>query len=357
MSLVRLCQFSPALVRGDAMSNQAVAIRRAAEALGLEAAMFQFGEGDHPAAHARLYQEYQPRPNDVIMLNYGGRRHYEDWVVRQPGRVFVYYHNVTPARFFERIEFPWVEALYRGRDALSDLAHLGGLAGSEYNQREMERAGFRDVRVIPYILDLDAFVQAATQPEALALVERHSQPDRVNWLHVGRLAPNKRIEDIVRAFYYYHAQIRRNSHLFIVGSDTGLEAYSHPLRQWVERLGLADAVTFVGYVSDAEVAGFFKLASVYVCMSEHEGFCIPLLEAMVHRVPIIAYRSTAVEYTLGSAGVMVDDKDPRLVAQIAHLLCDNPAYRQQVIADQLAQAQVWHPSKALKAFEDWIKTL
>ncbi len=354
----RLCQFSPAVNRGDAMSKQTVAIHHAAEAIGMEAALFEFGKGDEASVPIRLYTEYEPRPNDVIVLNYGGYRHYEEWVTRLPGRVYLYYHNVTPARFIERIEFPWKAALYLGRDSLSDLAHLGGLAASEYNRRELVRAGFRDVHVIPYILDFDAFSRAADTPAAAEIVMKYQQPGVVNWLHVGRIAPNKRIEDIIRAFYVYHTRINAGSHLFLVGSDKTLEPYSQPIRRWVDKLGIPHAVTFTGQVSDRnQVAGFYKLADLYVCMSEHEGFCIPLLEAMVHRVPIIAFRSTGVTYTMGDAGVLVDDKDPHMIAHVAHLLCDNVAYREEIIAGQLVQAEEWHPNRALQALYAWIETL
>ena len=159
---IRLCQFAPAINRGDAISKQAVEMHRAAEALGIESVLFEFGKGNETAVPVSMYVEYEARSDDVIVLQYGGRRHYEDWVIHLPGRVFIYYHNVTPAHFYERIDFPWVEALYRGRDALSELAHLGGLADSEYNKRELLRAGFADVRVLPLIVDF-AFTEAAVE--------------------------------------------------------------------------------------------------------------------------------------------------------------------------------------------------
>jgi glycosyltransferase involved in cell wall biosynthesis len=354
---LRLCQFAPAVNRGDAMSRQAIAMHLEARAAGLEAALFEFGHGDDNSVPKQLYDEYTPRSGDVIVLHYGGRRHYEDWVVRQPGRVYVYSHNVTPPHFFERIGFPWVEALYRGRDTLAGLSHLGGLAVSRYNQIEMLRAGFRDVRIIPLIIDFDALQEATHTPEALEIVERYHADGVVNWLHVGRLVPSKRIEDIIRAFYIYHRHINPNSRLFLVGSGRDMEAYTQPLCEWVNRLGLQQAVIFTGRVSDEALAGFYKLASLYVCMSEHEGFCVPLVEAMVHQIPVIAYRAAGIPYTMGDAGVLVEDKDPVLVAQIAHILCTDRTYREQIIAGQLARAQVWHPDRAREAFAAWLHTL
>lgn len=354
---LRLCQFAPAVNQGDAMSHQAIEMHRAAETLGMEAALFEFGVGNDRSVPAHLYTDYRSRPDDVIVLHYGGRRHYEDWVARLPGRVFIYYQNVTPPHFFERIGFPWIEALYRGRDTLAGLAHLGGLTASEYNRRDMLRAGFRDVTLLPLLLDFDALLAAPRTSEAQAIVAQYRQPGVANWLHVGRVAPNKRIEDIVRAFYVYHTAINCNSRLFLVGSDKDMEAYTHPLRRWIETLGITSVVCFTGRVSDAELGGYYALADLYVCLSAHEGFCIPLVEAMLHRVPVIALRGTAITDTMGPAGVLVDTPEPRLVAQIAHLLYDNPAYREAILAGQAAQAQVWRPERAVAAFSAWLQSL
>ncbi|MBN1888130.1 MAG: glycosyltransferase [Thermoflexales bacterium] len=355
---IRLCQFSVTLSKGDAMSAQAIAIHRAAEAFGVESALFTFEPVDDMPVPVSLVGEYEQHANDVIVLHYGGRGEREDWVLGLPGRIYICYHNVTPARFFARIGVPWVEGLRRGRDSLPELAHLGGLADSDYNRQELIRAGFRDVHVIPLILDFDAMIQATQSLAAQEIVAKYQQAGVINWLHVGRIVPNKHIEDIIRAFYVYHTQINPNSRLFFAGTDESFETYSQPIHRWVERLGLQQSVIFTGRLpDDDQVAGLYRLADLYVCMSEHEGFCAPLVEAMVQRVPIIAYRSSAVKDTMGNAGVLLDSKDPALIAHIAHLLCSQAAYRQEIIAGQLVQAQKWHPDKARQALYEWLQTL
>jgi glycosyltransferase involved in cell wall biosynthesis len=355
---LRLCQFCLTVNRGDATSGQAVAMHHAARAIGAESALFALHPGNEDAVPVQLHTAYAPEPRDVIMLHYGGYSALAPWVMRQAAPAFLYYHNITPPHFYTRVGVPWAEGLQLGRDALPGLACLGGLAGSSFNQRELLLAGFRDVRVLPYILDIDAFRRAAETPAARAVVEQYGQPGVTNWLHVGRIVPNKRIEDIVRAFFVYHTRIEPQSRLFLVGPDSGAEPYSQPLRRWVADLGLQDAVTFTGFVEGREqLAGYYRLAGVYVCMSEHEGFCIPLLEAMVHGVPIVAYRSTGVIDTLGDAGVLVDDKNPRVVAQIAALLCHDAAAREFVVAGQFQQAERWSPGRAVDAVHQWLATL
>ncbi|MBN1875288.1 MAG: glycosyltransferase [Anaerolineae bacterium] len=355
---LRICQFTPIVNQGDAMSGQVVAIHRALEAANIKSFVYTNTLGNDDSIPKHLYSEYKAHPDNVILLNYGGRAGFEDKVLQLPGRVFVYYHNVTPPHFFARINMPWTGALARGRDSLPELAHFGGVAATEYNRQEMLRAGFRNVHVLPYFLDFERFTQAANTPAAREIIAQYRQPDITYWLHVGRIVPNKRIEDIVRAFYVYHEYFNANSNLLLVGSAEGFDAYYHPLQEWIANLGLTQAVKFIGQVNDRnQVAGFYKLADLYMCMSEHEGFCIPLLEAMVHEVPVIAFRSTGVTYTMGNAGVMVDDKTPTVLAAAAHLLCSNAAYRGKIIEEQLTQTRVWHPDKALEALYAWLETL
>jgi glycosyltransferase involved in cell wall biosynthesis len=190
------------------------------------------------------------------------------------------------------------------------------------------------------------------------VVNRLRRPGVTNWLHVGRIVPNKRIEDIVRAFFIYHTRIDPQSRLFLAGSVNGTESYSQPLRRWVADLGLQDAVTFTGFVdSQEQLAGYYRLADLYVCMSEHEGFCVPLLESMIHRVPIIAYNSTGVTDTMGDAGILLKDKDPGIVAQAAALIRGNRDLRERLISGQLAQAERWSPDRAVNALYQWLESL
>jgi L-malate glycosyltransferase len=361
---LRLCQFYRSFVRGDAVSRQAMAIHQAVRAAGVESALFGLEPGGEDAA--RPCGEYAYTPGDVVILHYGGDSPLARWGSRLAAPVFLYYHGVTPAHFYTRLG-PGPGAAMAGdallaRDALPDLAYLGGLAALPFNQRELLLAGFRDVRVLPYILEFDLWRRMADSPGARAAVEQMRQPGVTNWLHTGPHAPHKRIEDIVRAFFVYHTRINPQSRLWLVepeaGPEAGAEAYAQPLRQWVAKLGLQDAVMFTGRVEDQErLTGYYCLADVYVCMSEHEGFCVPLLEAMIHRVPILACRSTGVSDLLGDAGVLMDDRDPRVVAQAAALLCHNPAYRERVVDRQLRQAEHWSPERATDAVYQWLESL
>lgn len=353
----RLCWFVTYFKPGDAISRQAIALHKASLVMGFDSLLFTPTEDESKSVTTHFIGDYQAQANDVRILHYGARGTTEDWIVRFPGQTFIYYHNVTPARFFARVGFPWLDKLRRARESLPELAHLGALTVSEYNKQELLGVGFQNVQIIPLMIDFEGFSQAIEKPISTQIARKHQSDGVVHWLHVGRIVPNKRIEDIIRAFYVYHTELNANSHLFLVGSNSESDIYSQSLATWVEQLELLQAITFTGKVSQEELFDFYKLADLYVCMSEHEGFCVPLVEAMLCQIPIIAFRSSAVTDTMGAAGVVIDEKDPVQIAKIADLVLNKRTYRQRLIESQLAQAQLWHPDNALQALQKWLVTL
>jgi glycosyltransferase involved in cell wall biosynthesis len=143
--------------------------------------------------------------------------------------------------------------------------------------------------------------------------------------------PNKRIEDLLKVFYFYRKRIDPDSRLFLVGIDTDMEIYSFALRQMIHDLALR-GVLFCGRVSQRELVTYYRLAHVYLCMSEHEGFCVPLLEAMHFGVPVIAYAAGAVPETLGEAGALASRKDFPELAELSALLCMDRELRGSMVA-------------------------
>src|SRR5262249_50757629 len=150
----------------------------------------------------------------------------------------------------------------------------------------------------------------------------------------GRLAPNKRQDEVIRVFAHYNRFIERRSRLFLVGGFMEREDYLAELRKLVRAEKLQDHVIFSGHVPFRELLAFYRLADVFLCMSEHEGFCVPLIEAFHQGVPIIAYRAAAVPCTLGHAGIMVNSKDYQVIAELAAELLSDAELRQRVIARQ-----------------------
>jgi glycosyltransferase involved in cell wall biosynthesis len=219
----------------------------------------------------------------------------------------------------------------------------------------MIEMGFEDVTVTPLFVYVDELLSAAQSRDARQIVERYAD-GWVNWLFVGRLAPNKRQEDIIRAFAYYHRHINPHSRLFLVGSDAGLPAYRFDLEVMAART-VPEHIHLPGVVSFEALAGYYSAASVFVSMSEHEGFGIPLIEAMNFDIPIVAFRAAAVPGTLGGAGVLVNEKRLDVVAEMVDLLTRDQGLRGRIIQRQRDRVRELAPQKAEVALRAAVRSL
>jgi glycosyltransferase involved in cell wall biosynthesis len=215
---------------------------------------------------------------------------------------------------------------------MRELPELCGLtdrliADSPFNAGELMALGF-SAQVLELPIDPRRWEEPANPGIAAML---RAQPG-IHVLHVGRLAPNKCIEDIIKAFYFLHYHVNRNSCLWLVGIDIDTELYSFSLKRLARELEVEQAIRFVGPMADAEVRALYENASVYMCMSEHEGFCLPLVEAMHFGLPVVAYASSAVPETLSGAGVLVHEKRHAEIAELLGEVSGNTNLRTRLIA-------------------------
>jgi glycosyltransferase involved in cell wall biosynthesis len=242
-------------------------------------------------------------------------------------RVLLVYHNITPTEWFAGVN-PQAERDTRlGRERLVDLARRSVYATgmSEYSRRELEEAGFAATGVVPILVDFDGLARR------LRAAPPRPADGYARVLSVGRLAPNKRHEDTLKLFYHYKRHVNPRSRLTLIGfADTG--SYRDFLDRLARRLGLDPHVELAGHVSDDELARHYAWADAYVTMSEHEGFCVPPLEAMAAGIPVLAFAATAVPFTLGDAGVLMERKDPAVGGELLGMLCaDTPLRRRLVV--------------------------
>jgi glycosyltransferase involved in cell wall biosynthesis len=248
------------------------------------------------------------------------------------GRV-LQYHNITPPHFFA----PYDPGIFRittlGRQELATLAGATDVAlgDSDFNRQELVDIGFTNTGVVPIAVTTGRLTDAPPHPALDALLG----DGLANFLFVGRMAPNKKVEDIIRLAEQFKRYIDAQYRFIFVGRTDGVPAYYAMVRALVERYDmLPERFWFTGTVSDWELAAYYRRASVYVSMSEHEGFCVPLIEAMAMDVPILAYASTAVPETLGGAGVTFRPKDLEYAAELLGQLAFDPDMREKVIAGQ-----------------------
>jgi glycosyltransferase involved in cell wall biosynthesis len=249
------------------------------------------------------------------------------------GRRVLQYHNVTPAEFFA----PWDANLFRlatlGREELATLTGRVDVAlgDSEYNRRELDQLGFARTGVFPVAIDTARVTAGVSRPA----LEMTLDDGLMNFLFVGRIVPNKKIEDHIRLAALYAQSVDRDCRFIFVGRHDLVPRYYSALWGFVARFGVrADRMIFTGAVSDEELAIYYQYADVYISLSEHEGFCVPLVEAMAANVPVLAYAAAAVPDTLGGAGVQFSPKDFELAAELLGELAYNDTMRSDVIAGQ-----------------------
>jgi L-malate glycosyltransferase len=325
-------QFVPALERG-AVGAHLLEVRRLARELGLRSEAFAEHVRPDMAAVGSPFTDYGSRvraqPDDVLLYHSAIGSSVADFVLQRPERLAVDYHNITPERFFAAWEPPVTYGLSWGRAQLAALAERAelGIADSAHNESELRALRYRRTVVVPILLDLEAF---DVEPDAAAL-DRLTRARGTAWLFVGRVAPNKCHHDIVKAFAVHRRVYDPEATLRLVGGFAS-NAYVASLRAYVAALQLDDAVEITDAVSPAELSSHYRAADVFVCLSEHEGFCVPLLEAMHHGLPIVAFASTAVPETLGRGGLCLTAKGPELVAAAVQRVADDAELRAGLVA-------------------------
>lgn len=327
-------QLLAALAYGDAIGDEALAIQRHLRAAGFHSDIF--AEKVHPRmTHlARPLWQYAQvsSPQTVCLFHFSIGSAAGRLIYHAPDRLVSIYHNITPARFFLGFHPHLVGLCHHGRRELAAFRPRTELAlgDSEYNRRELEAAGFHRTGVLPIVLDLGRY-RRTPSPVMRALVA----DGRTNLLFVGRIIPNKRIEDLIAVFAHYRRR-QPESRLLLVGDYRGHERYYTRLRERVLSLGLslADDVVFTGHVEHDDLLACYAAANVFLCLSEHEGFCVPLLEAMAFSLPVVAYDAGAVRETLRGAGVLLTRKDPEEVAELLWHLRQDGALRRSVLDTQ-----------------------
>ena len=278
----------------------------------------------------RHFAEYDrvARPDDVLMYHTAIGSPVSDYVQARRERVVVDHHNLTPVMYFAAWEPPIVHGLAWGRHQLAEMSSRAtlGLADSSFNESELHDLGYNRTAVVPILMDLVQLERDCDDAEAARL-----RAEGPAWLFVGRIAPNKAHQDLIKAFAAYRRVYDGTARLRIVGGSAS-DRYVDALKAFVSALQLDDAVSFVGPVSDAVLAAHYRAADVYVSLSDHEGFCVPLLEAMHNDLPVVAYASSAVPETLGAGGICLTSKEPPRVAAAVHRVVGDDTVRDALVA-------------------------
>jgi glycosyltransferase involved in cell wall biosynthesis len=353
---MRIHQWVPAAHRGDAIGDSARTVRALLRGMGHDSEIFAMTIDDDLRGDVLPFQDAASTLGDVTIFHFALPSPMTEAFAALKGARILQYHNITPAAFFA----PYDPGLFRlaalGRRELATLVGRIDLAlgDSEFNRQELDSLGFTPTGVMPIAVNTERITDAPPRPA----LERILSDGLINILFVGRIVPNKKIEDHIRLAEMYKRYIDSYYRFIFVGRYDGLPRYYSQVRALIEQYEmLPDRFWFTGPVPDADLAAFYRWSDAYVSLSEHEGFCVPLVEAMATDVPIVAYAAGAVPETLGGAGLLFAPKDLEVAAELLGSVVYDSEVRERVLEGQRRRLQDFAPARIEQTLRQVLETL
>jgi glycosyltransferase involved in cell wall biosynthesis len=332
MSKLAIHQIVPNMRSGDAIGNTSLSLQRVLQSIGFESEIFResctpdLEDSTRPAAE---YLDVSSADN-IVFFHYSIGSDLNRFVYNLPDNVVIIYHNITPHEYFVDIHNHVVGELYHGRKQLNAFASkaIMGLGDSEYNRLELEEAGFQNTDLLPLVVSFDD-LDAKPDPVMMEMLDDH----KATFLFVGRVVPNKALEDLIILYAHYKKYVSHDSRLIIAGDWAGFETYYNYLMKLAYTIDLPD-FTMTGRVDFSQLIALYKSAAAYISTSQHEGFCLPLLEAMHFDIPVMALDKAAVAETMGGAGVLAKSVDIPEMAEMLNLMVEPGIFRNRLIEGQ-----------------------
>ncbi|KJR43373.1 group 1 glycosyl transferase [Candidatus Magnetoovum chiemensis] len=342
-------QLTQELVPADAISNYILDIRSYLRQKGYISKIYVKRRQFNLSKEAEIFSPTRINPNSALLYHYSIGSDITDFIITHRGPKALIYHNITPIEFFTNYNPEAALEAEKGRADLKVLAkHIPLSFGvSNYNADELKAAGFKHADVLPFIIDPDKFSAKANSD-----IMDKFQDGKTNILYVGRISPNKCQDELIRVFSRY-LELDKNARLIIVGRILRDDLYYMKIVKTIEELNLGEEkVVLTGTVSDADLQSYYRVSNLYLSMSEHEGFGVPLIEAMWFDVPVLAFKSSAVAETLGNAGIIFTSKDDFIkIAALSKVLIHNKKLKEKVLTFQRARRDDFTPDKVFKKID------
>lgn len=329
----RVIQLVSVLNFGDAVGNEVIAFKNIMSKAGIPTGIFTAGVHKKIPDGTAWPIDRLPelRDDDIIIYHFASKCALFDLVKTLPGKKVLRYHNVTPPEFFAPYDKVAESVTREGLEQVLELKEYIDyvLAVSEFNKADLIRMGYTcKIDVLPILIKFDDYEQIPSKD----VIEKYTDGIK-NIVFVGRVAPNKKFEDLIQSFACYQKMYGNQARLILVGSYSEEDKYYLELIKLENELNVKNVI-FTGHISFADILAYYKVADVFLCLSEHEGFCVPLVEAMYFNVPIIAYASSAIPDTLGGSGVLLEDKSPAKVSVTLNQILNSRELREQLIVGE-----------------------
>ena len=323
----RIIQFSAGFNPGDAISNEMLMLKSYFQEIGFLGEIYSENIGKDTNGLAKKYNSYNEKEFDFIIYHHSIHSAVLEFIEKLNSPKALIYHNVTPSHFFEPYDLKLTYYLKRGREELKGLNGKFQMyfADSEFNKKELIELGFSNVTVLPIIYNFEKLKKTETL--------RENEIKRI--VFVGRIAPNKKQDDLIKLakvlkdYFFSEFQIH-----FVGYCSKELELYKEELISLIQIFGLEDHIFFSDFINDKLLSEYYQKADLFICMSEHEGFCVPLLESMFYDVPIIAYDAGAVKDTLDGAGILFKEKDFLSICECILKVFSDRDFREKILNSQ-----------------------
>ncbi len=348
-------QFLTSYSYGDAIGNEAFEIRNYLRENGIDSEIFSLFY--HPKYSNQIinYLEYDKfsHKDNIIIFHFSIGSPVTKKFLRMPDKKVIIYHNITPYNFFLDYHRVLAKDCYKGRVELKNFVNKIDLAlgDSKYNEKELKEMGFANTGILPLVMDFKKF-DSKVDP----VINELFNDGKNNLIFVGRIIPNKKIEDIIKIFFIYQKYFDENSRLFIVGEYRGFERYLSSLYSLKSKLEVKN-VHFTGHVPENELISYFKLSNLYLHMSEHEGFCAPIPESYYLNIPVVAFNAGAVKETMNNGGVLINKKDfIQTAALLDHIIRDSHL-RKKILKSQQESLKKYFKNKTGKILLGYVRNL
>ena len=331
-------QILPTLSLNDAIGNESLEIQKILQDMGFDSKIYVENAHQNLKKLSHSFTKYDSKNSTQELFIYHhsiGSNKIFDFVKSLDSKKILIYHNITPPDFFRGISEQMVQLLKLGIEQLSLLKNYVDLAvgDSEYNKLELDMLGFKKTGVLPILLDQ---LKYNIKPKK-NIIKKYQNSKNI--LYVGRFAPNKQVDKIIKSFYYYNSNINSNSNLFLVGPSPDItKQYQSSLESMIEKTHINN-VHFIYDASDEDLLSYYTLADLFLLLSKHEGFGVPLIESMLFNVPIIAYNSSAIPYILKESGILVKDETFEEIGEQIDLLLSDETKTSEIIKKQKSQLQ------------------
>ena len=345
-------QLLPTINSFDAIGNEACIIQDELKKLGYHSEIYAQNISPSMKNRAKNFQNYKKSEgdNEIFIYHHSIGSDLLDFILSLDSKIIMIYHNITPPEFFEGKNNDLADLLRLGKIQLEKLKTCIDFAvgDSEYSRLELEKIGYKKTAVFPILLDKKKYEQKLDQ----TLVSKFKNSSNI--LYVGRIAPNKNVEEVIRIFHYYSSNINPNSNLFLVGGFEVSDNYYQSLKSMIHNVKIKN-IHFISDADDRKLVTLYSLANIFITMSKHEGFCVPLVESMLFKIPIIANNSTAIPYTLGDAGFLISDETFEEVGELVDVILGDKTVKNDIIEKQTKRLSAIYEKDNKTMLDDLIR--